>query len=245
LSTHPRRGFNVLLIATLLSVAGDGITQIGLPWFVLMSTGSPGKAGIVALCTMLPAAVGSLLGGAVVDRGGARRVSVISDAACAMVVMTVPALQLTGALHFWELCALMALAGLLHAPGNTARVVMLPALASRSHLPLSRAAGMSAGAARAASIIGSAAGGVLVTALGAGNALFVDAGTFAASAVLIAAGIRRPDLATAGQARRAQSGRLGRRYRHDVRDGLRLVTARPLLLGITALTLIAQGLDQG
>jgi predicted MFS family arabinose efflux permease len=162
-----------------------------------------------------------------------------------MVVMTVPVLQLTGALNFWTLCALMALAGLLQAPGNTARAVLLPALASRSHLPLSRAAGLSAGAARAASIIGSAAGGVLVTALGAGNALFVDAGTFAASAVLIAAGIPRPDLALAGQARRAQSGRPGGGYRRDVRDGMRLVTATPLLLGITALTLIAQGLDQG
>jgi MFS family permease len=245
LTTRPRRAFNVLLGATLLSVAGDGITQIGVPWFVLMSTGSPAKAGVVALCTMLPAALGSLLGGTVVDRGGAWRVSVVSDAACCMVVLTVPVLHLTGALHFWELCALMALAGLLHTPGNTARAVLLPALASRSHLPLSRAAGLSAGAARAASIIGSAAGGVLVTALGAGNALFVDAGTFAASAVLIAAGIRRPDLAQAGQARRVQNGRRCARYRRDVRDGMRLVTATPLLLGITALTLIAQGLDQG
>ena len=245
LRTRPRRAFDALLGANLLSVAGDGITQIGVPWFVLLSTGSPGKAGVVALCTMLPAAVGSLLGGTVVDRGGAWRVSVVSDAACCMVVMTVPVLQLTGALHFWELCALMALAGLLHAPGNTARAVMLPALASGSHVPLSQAAGWSAGAARAASIIGSAAGGVLVTALGAGNALFVDAGTFAASAVLIAAGIRRPDLETTGQARHAHSGRRGGRYRGDVSDGLRLVTATPLLLSITALTMIAQGLDQG
>jgi hypothetical protein len=146
LRTRPRRAFNVFLGATLLSVAGDGITQIGVPWFVLTSTGSPAKAGVVALCTMVPAAVGSLLGGTVVDRGGAWRVSVVSDAACCVVVMTVPVLQLTGALHFWELCALMALAGLLHTPGNTARAVLLPALASRSHLPLSRAAGLSAGA---------------------------------------------------------------------------------------------------
>ena len=245
LTTRPRRAFNALLTATLLSVAGDGITQIGVPWFVLMSTGSPGKAGVVALCMMLPAAAGSLLGGTVVDRGGARRVSVVSDAACCVVVMTVPVLQLTGSLHFWELCALMALAGLLHAPGNTARAVLLPPLAGRSQLPLSRAAGLSAGAARAASIIGSAAGGVLVTAMGAGNALFVDAGTFAASAVLIAAGIRRSDLATTGQAPRAQSGRPSDGYRRDLRDGLRLVSATPLLLGLAVLTLLAQGLDQG
>jgi MFS family permease len=194
---------------------------------------------------MLPAAVGSLLGGTLVDRAGARRVSVISDAACCMAVGIIPVLQMAGALQFWKLCALMAVAGLLHAPGNTARAVMLPVLAGHSHLPLSRAAGIYAGAARAASVIGSAAGGIFITALGAAHVLFIDAGTFAASAVLIAAGIRGPDLAQPGLGRHPPSGRHGGGYRRDVRDGIRLVIATPLLLGITALTLIAQGLDQG
>lgn len=248
--THlPRRPLGVLLGATLLSVAGDGITQVGVPWFVLLTTGSAGKAGVVALCTMLPAMVSSLASGALVDRAGARPVSVVSDVACGAAVAVIPVLQLAGGLRFWELCALMAATGLLSAPGNTARAVLLPAVAGHSGVPLSRATGIYAGAARAASIIGAAAGGVLIAALGPAHALFIDAGTFGASAVLVVAGIRRSDLGPPGQAAGARPARPGgyRRggYRRDLRDGIRLVAATPLLLGITLLTLFAQGLDQG
>lgn len=74
----------------MLSVSGDGITQIGVPWLVLLTTGSAGKAGIVALCTMLPAVASSLFGGPLVDRAGARRVSIISDVACCITVGVIP-----------------------------------------------------------------------------------------------------------------------------------------------------------
>jgi MFS family permease len=242
LRDHPRRPLGVLLGATLLSVAGDGITQVGVPWLVLLTTGSAGKAGVVAVCTTLPAIASSLAGGPLVDRAGARPVSVISDVACCAAVAAIPVLQLTGALRFWELCTLMAAIGLLSAPGNTARAVILPALAARSGVPLARAAGFYAGAARAASIIGAAAGGVLIAALGPAHALFIDAGTFAGSAVLVLAGIRRTDLAGPEPPSRPQPAR---GYRRDLSDGIRLVAATPLLLGITLLTLVAQGLDQG
>lgn len=212
---------------------------------MLLTTGSAGKAGVVALCTMLAIAVGSLFAGALVDRSGARRVSILSDVACCLTVGVIPVLQLSGALYFWALCALMAVAGLLHAPGNTARAVLLPGLAHHSHLPLTRAAGYYGAAARAASIIGAAAGGLLIAALGAAHALFIDTGTFAASAILIATGIRRPDLIQSGPASHPQPDRPGGRYRDDVREGIRLVAATPLLLGITVLTTLAQGLDQG
>ena len=157
--------------------------------------------------------------------------SVISDAACCAAVGIIPVLQVAGVLRFWELCALMAATSLLIAPGNTARAVILPALARHSGMPLSRAAGIYAGAARAASIIGSAAGGLLIAALGPAHALFIDAGTFAASAALVASGIRRSDLGGPDQASRPQPARPGSGYRRDVRDGIRLVTATPLITG--------------
>jgi MFS family permease len=239
------RPLGVLLGAALLSVAGDGITEVGVPWLVLLTTGSAGKAGIVAVCTMLPATVSSLVSGPLVDRAGARPVSVVSDVACCVAVAAVPVLQLTGVLRFWELCVLMAATGLLNAPGNTARAVILPALAGRSHVPLSRAAGLYAGATRAASIIGAAAGGVLIAALGPTHALFVDAATFAASALLVTAGIRRSGLLGAEQASLPRPCQPHGGYRRDLRDGVKLVAGTPLLLGITVLTLLAQGLDQG
>jgi MFS family permease len=242
---RPPRPLGVLLGAALLSVAGDGITEVGVPWLVLLTSGSAGKAGIVAVCTMLPATVSSLASGPLVDRAGARAVSVVSDVACCAAVAAVPVLQLTGVLHFWELCALMAATGLLNAPGNTARAVILPALAGRARVPLPRAAGLYAGATRAASIIGAAAGGVLIAALGPAPALFVDAATFAASALLVAAGIRGSDLGGPEPASVRRPGRPGGGYRRDLGDGVKLVAATPLLLGITVLTLLAQGLDQG
>ena len=108
----PPRPFGVLLSATLLSVAGDGITEVGVPWLVLLTTGSAGKAGIVALCAGLPATAGSLAGGTLVDRAGPRTVSVVSDVACCAAVGAIPALQLAGVLRFWELCALTAVTAL-------------------------------------------------------------------------------------------------------------------------------------
>jgi MFS family permease len=169
-----RRSLGVLLSATFLSLSGDAITQLGVPWLVLLDTGSAEKAGLVALCTMLPSAASALLGGGVVDRAGARRVSVLSDMACCLTLAAIPVLQLAGLLHFWELCCLMAATGLLHAPGDTARAVLLPALAERSDVSLSRSVGWFAGASRAASIVGAAAGGVLITSLGAAHVLFID-----------------------------------------------------------------------
>jgi MFS family permease len=240
-----RRSLGVLLSATFLSLSGDAITQLGVPWLVLLDTGSAEKAGLVAVCTMLPSAASALLGGAVVDRVGARRVSVLSDMACCLTLAAIPVLQLAGLLHFWELCCLMAATGLLHAPGDTARAVLLPALADRSDVSLSRSVGWFAGTSRAASIVGAAAGGVLITSLGAAHVLFIDSGTFAASALLIAFGIPRPDPERPGLRAHRGHTRTVRGYRRDLRDGVRLVVTTPLVLGITVLTLIAQTLDQG
>jgi MFS family permease len=244
-----------LLTAAFLSQSGDAITQLGVPWLVLLDTGSAEKAGFVALCTMLPSAASALLGGGVVDRAGARWVSILSDVACGLTLAAVPVLQLTGLLRFWLLCGLMAAAGLLHAPGDTARAVLLPALARRADVPLSRSVGWFAGASRAASIVGAAAGGVLIASFGAAHVLFIDAGTFAVSASLIAFGTPRPHPKRPGpprpdprrpaaQARRGP-GRSGRGYRRDLHDGIRFVATTPLVLGITVLTLLAQILDQG
>jgi MFS family permease len=155
-----RRPLAVLLAANVISITGSSLTLIGVPWFVLQSTGSAADAGIVAFCALLPVALAALAGGPLVDRLGRRRVSIVSDLVGGMMVGAVPLLQFAGLLRFWMLCALMAVAGLFHAPGDTARGVLLPALAGRAGVSLTRAAGLYDGASRCAAMIGSAAGGV-------------------------------------------------------------------------------------
>jgi MFS family permease len=166
----------MVLAANLVSIAGNCLTYMAVPWFVMQSTGSAAKAGIVTFCTRLPAVLAALVTGPVIDRMGRRRVSVASDLACGLAVAAIPLLRFAGILQFWMLCVLMAMARLFRAPGETARGVLLPTLAERAAMPLTRAAGVYDGAARCAALTASALGGVLIAVLGAGNVLLVDAG---------------------------------------------------------------------
>ena len=237
-----RRPLAALLAANVISIAGDAATLMGVPWFVLTSTGSAADAGVVAFCALLPVVLSAMMAGPVVDRIGRRRVSIVADLVCGAAVGAIPLLQSAGLLRFWMLCLLMAIAGLFHAPGDTARGAMLPALAKRAGVQLTRAAGFYDGASRCAGMIGSAVGGVLIAALGADHVLIVDAASFAVSAALIASGLRgRPE---AGPVQAA--GKTGlRAYRRALGEGYRYVLASPLLLGICLVTMLAQGLDQG
>ncbi|MEV5205391.1 MFS transporter [Streptomyces sp. NPDC053720] len=240
--TVDRRPLATVLAANLVSIAGNCLTYMGVPWFVLQSTGSAARVGIVAFCTLLPAVLGALVTGPVIDRMGRRRVSVASDLACGVAVAAIPLLQFAGNLQFWMLCVLMALTGLFRAPGATARGVLLPALAERAGMPLTRAAGLYDGAARGAALMASALGGVLIAVLGAENVLLVDAATFAVAAPLFAFGVR--GLPEAQAKRRAEPTPL-RAYRRELGEGYRFVAATPLLLGLCLMTLITRGLDQG
>ena len=236
-----RRPLSAVLAANLISVAGNSLTQLGVPWFVLQTTGSPAKAGIVAFCTMLPVVVAAVAGGPVIDRLGRLRVSMTSDLVCGAAVAAVPLLRSAGVLQFWTLCLLMAVTGLVHAPGVTAREVLLPTLAHRAGITLTRAAGFYDGASRCADTIGAALGGVLIAVVGADRVLLVDAATFAVSVALVRVGLH-----DCPEARPQQAGKTSLRgYRHELGAGYRYLLRTPLLLGICLVVLVTRGLDQG
>ena len=230
-----------VLAANVISVAGDSVTQLGVPWYVLESTGSSARAGVVAFCALFPVAVSAWASGPFIDRIGRRRVSIVSDLACGTSVAAIPLLQIGGVLHFWMLCGLMALAGFAGAPGVTARGVLLPALAERAGMRLVRAASLYDGASRCASVVGAAVGGILIIAMGTSDVLLVDAGTFGVSAALIASGLRAlPAANPLSPVLRARTGRQG-----SFGESLGFLLGVPLLLGICLTSLAAQGLDQG
>lgn len=236
-----RRPLAAVLTANTISVAGSSLTLIGVPWFVLQTTGSAGRAGLVAFCATLPVVISALVGGPVIDRLGRRRVSVGSDLVCGLTVASVPLLHFAGLLEFWMLCALMALGGLVHTPGLTARSVLLPDLAERAGTPMPRAASLLDAASRGARMAGAAVAGVLIAFLGAETVLLLDAATFAVSAVLVAAGVR--GLRAAEPQPSAPASLAG--YRKELREGYAFLVRARLLFGITVMVMITNGLDQG
>lgn len=235
-----RRPLTAALAANAVSITGNALTIIGVPWFVLQSTGSASRAGLVAFCATLPVLVSALFGGPVIDRVGRRRISIASDLACGVAIGSIPLLHFAGLLEFWLLCVLMAVTGLCHAPGETARSSLVPSLAELAGTPLSRAASFYDGVSRGARMTGAALGGVLIALLGAEPVLLLDAATFALSALLMAAGVRGVPAAEPAPKHATRTG-----YRAELIEGYRYLLSTPLLLAVVLMVMVTNGLDQG
>ncbi|NXY95127.1 MFS transporter [Streptomyces sp. BR123] len=236
------RPFAAVLAANTISTAGSSLTLIGVPWFVLQTTGSAGRAGVVAFCATLPVIVAALVAGPVIDRVGRRRVSAASDAVCALAVGAIPLLHYADLLEFWMLCALMAVSGLVHTPGLTARHVLLPDLAAHAGTTVARAASLYDAVFRGARMIGAAAAGVLIAVVGAEAALLVDAASFAVSALLVAVFLR--GIPAAEPQPRPEKISFAR-YRAELAEGWAFLSRTRLLLGVTVMVMTTNGLDQG
>ena len=68
-----RRPLAALLAAEAISTTGSQMTLLALPWFVLVTTGSPARMGVVVAADLVPMVVLALPGGALAGRLGARR----------------------------------------------------------------------------------------------------------------------------------------------------------------------------
>nr|MBA2625218.1 MFS transporter [Acidimicrobiia bacterium] len=231
----PGRPLVGLLTAEGISIAGSRMSLVALPWFVLATTGSPLRTGVVAFAEMLPYVVSAVLAAPLVDRVGARRASVTCDAASAAAVLAIPALSAVGALSFPVLLVLVAIVGAVRGPGDNAKLVLLPAVTVPAGVPLERATGLHDTVNRAGALIGAPLAGVLIGVLGARSILAVDAATFAVAAGLVAFTTPRVEPAPSTDVER---------YRARFAAGLSFLRHEPLLLRLAGLVLVTNLLDQ-
>src|SRR3954454_4183660 len=173
------------LTAEAISLTGTRVSMIGLPFLVLTTTGSATQTGLVALFETLPMVVLKVLGGPMIDRAGARRVSIACDLGSLVVVGSIPALHLLDLLSFPLLLALVAVAGALRGPGDSAKHALVPAIAEHANVPMERVTGLAGTVERTSSMLGAALAGGLVAVVGATNALVVDAASFGVSALVL------------------------------------------------------------
>jgi MFS family permease len=84
-----RRPVYALLTAEGISQVGNMMTVVAGPWFVLQTTGSAAKTGLVGAALALGLLV-PILGGPLVDRLGFRRGSVLADLVSGATVASIP-----------------------------------------------------------------------------------------------------------------------------------------------------------
>lgn len=214
-----------LLSANAVSLAGNTLTAIAVPWFVLETTGSAARTGAVAFATLAPTALASVFGGAIVDRVGNRRMSIIADLVSGLTVAVVPLLYRTVGLAFWQLLALMFLGAALDSPGGAARQAIRPDLSARAGWTLERANGAAQAIQSGATLVGPLLAGVLIAFLGPSDVLLVDAATFVVSALIV---WRLVPVDAPSRARNA--------YWPEFLDGMRFLRRDRVIVGILVLS---------
>jgi MFS family permease len=226
------------LLANIVSICGTRVSAIAIPWFVLVTTGSPFKTGLVALAEMAPLVLSKAFGGPLIDRIGPRPISVTTDVASAVIVATIPLLHAIHALSFPTLLVLVGVAGAFRGPGDTAKGTLIPDIAEAARVPLERVTGLESTTERLAGFIAFAVAGGLIALIGETNALLVDAASFAVCAVLIF--VWAPRRHTDAVAQNAED--LGS-YRQRLHDGWQFLSRDKLMMPLVLMISVTNLLD--
>jgi MFS family permease len=183
---RPRGPLAALLAAEAVSTTGSQMTLVALPWFVLVTTGSPARTGLVVAADLVPMVLLALPGGALAGRLGARRTMLASDLARAPLVGLVPLLHALGVLSFPVLVGLVFCHGVFWPPYFASQGALLPELLGDDRRRLTRASALFQAITRSTLLVGPALGGVLIAAVGPANVLLLDAASYLVAFLLVA-----------------------------------------------------------
>ena len=214
-ASHPLRHapFVWFWLGQSVSLLGDRVYSVALPFLVLELGGSAGEIGRVLAVYSVPQLLFLLTGGVLVDRVPRRLTMLVSNILHALLLGVVLVLMVNGRLELPHLYVLSGFFGLLSAFFMPAAMSITPQLVPREVLPQANA--MRSFASELAGILGPPLGGILIK-LGSLNlALGFDALTFVLGALCLLA--MRPRLVE------RQADATTASYWYDLREGFRYV----------------------
>jgi MFS family permease len=215
------RNFRLIWIGQLVSMAGSMMQSAAILWHVsiLVAPAQRGLAlGAVGLVRVVPIVAFSLVGGVMADAHDRRRVMLITQTGMAMCAAALAWAAFAGVQSVWPIYALAAAGAAFGAFDNPARQALIPTLVPPEHLP--NAISLNAIVFQAASVIGPAAGGVLIGEAGVGWAYAINAVSF----LFVIGAV----LAMRGASGRAEGG-TQRVSVAAMLEGLRFVFTTPLI----------------
>jgi len=177
------RDFRLLFVGQALSLLGSAVTTVALAFAVYSIGGSNTDVGIVLAAALVPVVLFLLVGGVWSDRLPRQWVMMVSDLVRFASQAVMAALLITHAATVWELVALQVVRGAAEAFFRPALTGIVPLTVSEANLQQGNAL---RGLTESIGVtIGSALGGVLVAAIGAGWAIGLDSLTYLFSAAFL------------------------------------------------------------
>jgi DHA3 family tetracycline resistance protein-like MFS transporter len=185
------RDFALLVSGSTISLLGDGFFFVALAWQVYEISNVPTALSIVWVAWTLPSVIFLLIGGAFSDRYDRRLLMVWADIIRALAIGAIGVLSILGILEIWHVAVLIVFVGIGDAFFNPASTAIVPDVVPEDDL-------LQANALRATlmplmvRMVGPAAAGFVVAAVGSGWAFVIDAGSFLVSAAAVIAMRPRP-----------------------------------------------------
>lgn len=215
------RPLMLLLGAQLISNLGDWLhllallTMVGLKW-----QATPWEIAAISLCMAIPMLALGPFAGLAADKMNRKTLMIVSDLVRAVIVAL---LIFAGSmLQVYILLLLKGVMDVLFSPAKSGKLKEL--------VPASRidgAVGVSSAIEQITKIVGPALGGLLVAAFGISACYLIDAGTFLASAAILAFLPRGRK--QEGGAAAEEDGKL-RSLRSEMADGLKMIAGMPIIL---------------
>jgi MFS family permease len=212
------RSFRLLLTGQAISIIGDAISMIALPFAILAMGGSVGQVGLVLAARAIPNAVFLLIGGVWADRLPRRLVMLASDLVRGLTMTAIFIVLVAGGGSIWALVALSAIYGVGEAFFRPALSGVIPQCVSQERLQ--EAYGMLATTPALGIAVGGALGGALVALISPAGAIAFDAVSFGLSGICLFL------MRTSGQPTPWKN----RDFRHDLRAGWSAFSSRRWLV---------------
>lgn len=218
------RQYALLFSGQLISMLGNSLFLIALPWYVYLSTGSKADLAIVGFAQSLPG-VSALFAGVFVDRWNKRKTLLGSDAIRFVLALAVGIVALFGWPFPWIvlLVLLLQFAGVCFGP---AEIALIPMVVGEEQVPA--AMGINQSGSATAQLAGQVGGGALLTVLGAPLLFFLDGASFLVSVVSLLF------IRAAEPPRRKTSTS----FFAEWKEGLALVVRSKLIVLVTAAALV-------
>ena len=129
------RDFRLLGAATLISIVGTQMQNVGIDWHIYVLTRSPLALGSLGLVRVVPIVVFSMWGGVVADRHDRKRVQFCTQAVMAVIALCLGLATWFGRDSVWLVYLLTGLTAAANAFDAPARQALVPRLVPAEDLP--------------------------------------------------------------------------------------------------------------
>jgi MFS family permease len=213
------RDGRLFLAAQALDALAVGISTVALPWLVLDGGGSAGAAGLVATMALVPYVLFGLVAGVAGDRFARRQLLLGAHTVQALAAIVIPLWTIeAGTPPIGIVLAAAFVIGTCRVFADAAAFGAVSSIVGRAHFTEGQA--MLSAAWSIGLVAGPAAGGALIAAIGAGEALIIEFAAFVVAALLLLC--MRDRLA-------ASSDRPHERLRDALVEGLRVIGNEPVI----------------